>query len=146
MNKKGFIRTLEAVVSIILIFTFIYFILPKQIAIETEIPENVQLSQKFVLEEILYNSAFRSCVFGTPVNTLLNGVNCKDINLCDIDSFIRQEIPVSYDYACEVCNQVATCIGEDIPFDKNVYANSIFLVKDPSTPKVLRIYVWEREI
>mgnify|MGYP001559941623 CR=1 FL=1 len=150
MDNKGFIRTLEAVVSIILIFSFIFFILPKQIEIETQIPENVQLSQAFILNEILYNSTFRDCIFGYNLNNL-EGVNCKLISSnpsCDINKFIGDEIPPSYEFACEVCNQVATCIGEDVPFDKNVYANSIFLVKDPlvNSPKVLRVYVWEREI
>jgi hypothetical protein len=151
MNKKGFIRTLEAVVAIILIFSFIFFILPKQIDIETRIPENVQLSQQFILNEIMYNSTFRDCIFDYNLQGE-TGTNCQAIsdasNNCDINTFITRQLPFNYDFACEVCNQVATCIGEDVPFDKSVYANSIFLVRDPpsNSPKVLRVYVWQKEI
>ncbi|HLD15317.1 MAG TPA: hypothetical protein VJB94_01935 [Candidatus Nanoarchaeia archaeon] len=151
VNKKGFIRTLEAVVAIILIFSFIFFILPKRAEVENRIPENVQSSQQFILNEILYNSTFRDCIFNYNLQDQA-GTNCQAISetnpSCDINLFIRKELPFNYDFACEVCNQVATCIGEDVPFDKSVYANSIFLVKDPlaNSPKVLRVYVWQKEI
>lgn len=132
MNNKGFIRTLEAVVAIILIFSFIYFVLPKKVPSLGDVPDNVRVAEDFIVREILYNSTFREQIFANP-----------DAGACrtDIDEFVRGTVPYGYNYACEVCNGAQTCIGADaVPYDKNVYANSIYLIRDQ--PKVLRVYMW----
>ncbi len=138
MNNKGFIKTLEAVVAIMLLFTFIYIILPKTIENSGTTPDNVKSVENFVIKEMLYNSSFRDCVFTA------NNDFCPTQGSCDIQGFLANKVPYGYDYACEICNQVQTCIpAEAIPFDRNIYVDSVYFIKE--TPKVLRIYLWEKE-
>ncbi len=135
MNKKGFIRTLEAIVAIVLIFSFIYFVLPKKAPAFGDVPDSVRVAEDFIVREILYNSDFRDLIFST-----------SDVGQCraDIDEFVREAVPYGYNYACETCSGAQTCIGADaVPFDRDVYANSVYLIRDQ--PKVLRVYMWTLE-
>ena len=142
MHKKGFIRTLEAVIAVMLILTFIYFILPKTIATEGDVPPQVKSAQDFIVRDILYDKSRRDDLFAANEGFCPGSVN----------GFVASLTPFSFAHACEICEQVQTCLDSAIvPFDRNVYVSSMYLVGlDTSTaepqvhPKVLRIYMWER--
>ena len=141
MHKKGFIRTLEAVIAVIIIFTFIYFILPKTISEAGDTPVQVKSSQDYIVSDILYDETRRADLFAAS-----QGV-CPG----SVQGFVGSLTPFGFANACEICEQVQTCIGPDaVPFDRNVYVNSIYLITlDAATnnpkPKVLRVYMWEQE-
>ena len=138
MNNKGFLKTLEAVVAIMLLFTFIYIILPKTVEHPGTTPENVKSIESFVVKEMLYNNSFRDCVFTA------NNDYCPNQGSCDIQGFIANRLPYGYQYTCEICDRVQTCIpAETIPFDRNIYVDSVYFIEDK--PKVMRIYFWEKE-
>src|SRR3989344_6836875 len=134
MHKKGFIRTLEAVIAVIIIFTFIYFILPKTISEAGDTPVQVKSSQDYIVSDILYDETRRADLFAAS-----QGV-CPG----SVQGFVGSLTPFGFANACEICEQVQLCIGPDaVPFDRNVYVNSIYLITlDAATnnpkPKVLR--------
>ncbi|MDO8628577.1 MAG: hypothetical protein Q7R56_02385 [Nanoarchaeota archaeon] len=137
-NKKGFIKTLEAVIAIILILTFIYYILPRATPEHPETPDNVRTAQNNIINELLYNNNYRECIFQTVNN------QCPNNPACDVQELINNNKPYGYDYACEVCDQVQSCTpAEQLPLDRNLYVNSIYLIKDQ--PRILRIYLWKKE-
>ena len=74
MNNKGFLRILEAVIAIIIIFMFTYYITPKDTEkIDVE-GEKIKLLQKTILNEISYNENFRDCILN---NNQGGWDNCK---------------------------------------------------------------------
>ncbi|HLD13045.1 MAG TPA: hypothetical protein VJB87_05665 [Candidatus Nanoarchaeia archaeon] len=138
MNNKGFIRTLESISAIILILAFIYFILPQATPQNTTTPQNVKTAQNNIINELLYNDNYRTCIFQA------NNGNCHDNNDCNLQELITENTPYGYEAACEICNQVQSCIpAEQLPLDKSLYVNSIYLIRDQ--PKILRVYLWEQE-
>ena len=141
MNKKAYIRTLEAVIAIILVLVFIFMVTPKTQKISEEVPVDVREAQKFILQEVLNNETLRNCVI-----SLEPPQNCKqDIFSCkNLDSFIKEHIPRNYDYNCEVCSTSASCINLNLPIDKSVYADDIFITNYPNKLRIVRLYLWRK--
>ena len=143
MNKKGFIRTMEAVISIILLFSFIFFMSYYRLPEANDVPFVVKNTHEFLFEEISYNNTLRDCVIEKA-----DDGNCAEYNAFGSDAcmglvskFIESNTPVGYQHACEICSSAVSCIQETLPIDRNVYANSLFLAATNS--KIMRIYFWE---
>ena len=132
VNKKGFIRTLEAVIAVVVVLTFIYVVILKAETPTGEVPFNIRDTQKFIFEEIALNDAHRNCIVSSSSGPCL----CTGIN-----QLIEGNKPAGYNYACEICNKAQSCANLDIPLDKSVYTDSIFIGKDKF--KILRVYFWE---
>ena len=138
MNKKGFGKTLEATLAILLILTFIFYFTPKQEPESTTLPENVAEAQAFILQQISTKTSLRDCVLNpTSVG------NCNKITgtCSNIESFVNANKPHGYQHRCEICPTASTCSG-NLPTDVSLYTDSIF-VSGPD-PKVVRIYFWEK--
>ncbi len=144
LNRRGFIKTLEAIIAVVFILSFIYFFTPKEQASRSSQPENIQKLFTVVFREVSLTPEWRSCV----EKTRYVGA-CKDIPQTDvsydclhvIDTFIQDHIPASYTYICELCDKAATCLQQPLPFDKSVYTDSIFIAHQPV--KIFRIYAWQ---
>lgn len=74
INKKGYLRMLEAIVAIVIIFGAVLVMMPKRQAQLAEMPADVDSTIKSVLEEAQTNEQFRTCL-------LLN----NNVNLTVID-------------------------------------------------------------
>lgn len=145
VNKKGFIRTLEAVIAIILILGFIFWVTPKVTEFEEEVPENIASSKEFIMNQILYDKDYSQCIaFATEGK-------CEDvlISVSDeckskiIDSLIKKNIPVGYDYSCEICSG-SWCGKANYPDDRSIYTNSIFVYRSDKNYNTIRIFIWKK--
>ncbi len=149
-NKKGFIRTLEAVIAIILILGFIFWITPKVVEFEEKVPENVANAKDFILNQILSEKEYSECVLfaseGECESVLSDSSegSCKDII---INELIEDNIPHGYSYHCEICSSSGSCTNlpePDKTLKKSVYTGSIFVYGSSTNYKVFRIYIWEK--
>lgn len=133
VNKKGFLRTLEAVVAIIIILALIVYLAPSK-KLETEIPSNVKEAKEFILKEILTNKTLRECIND-------NIGDCKTLCSERLKFFLDKSVPFGYDYGCEICVPSRQGCGElrEIQ-DKNVYSGVIYLNFD----KTFRLYLYEQ--
>ena len=68
VNKKGYIRTLEAIIAIVLIFAVIITILPKK-EITEKTPDDIDLTAKSILNEIQNNNLFRDYAIKMDIST-----------------------------------------------------------------------------
>ena len=136
MNKKGFGKTLEATIAIILILTFIFYFTPKPLSKEPSIPVNVMEAQSFILEQISTKDSFRDCLVQTAAVGKCETV-CRAVN-----NFIKHKDnkPFGYTAACEVCDSASTCYTDNLPINVSLYTDSVFLAG--KFPKVVRIYFW----
>lgn len=145
VNKKGFIRTLEAVIAIVLILGFIFYITPKVVEFEEKVPENVANAKEFILNQILFNKEYSSCIISA------GNENCETAITCDkneeIKKLFKDNVPYGYEYACEICSsdsQKKPCINlPEKTFEKSVYTNSIFIYKPTKDYNIMRIYIWK---
>ena len=136
--KKGFIKTLEAVIAVILIVSFLFYVINKSGVRESEVPKNIEEAQRFILNEISEDKEFRGCIID-------NFGGCKTGSGCvsDLNEFIKKNIPAGYDYECEICGQVESCV--DLPpetLKKSVYVKDSFIAAEQ--PKIFRLYIWRK--
>ncbi len=148
VGKKGFIRTLEAVLAIILLLTLIYTLTPEP-ELKFIKPTPVRQAHNAILTEISVNSTFRDCLINEiSVEGTINNANgiylgttishaCKD----EINAYISIYRPTNFVYLAELCSRAQSCLNSPLPVEKSIYAESIMLASD--NPKVFRIYFWE---
>ena len=138
VNKKGFIKTLEAVIAIILILGFVYAMTPKQEPKAEPTPLNIRDTQQFILNEVALNKTFRNCITSSPVSACDNGC------LQQINAFIDKNTPSGYENSCEVCARAISCSSNQLPLDRSIYTDSIFIGHTTSS-KIFRVYFWPTE-
>ena len=136
MNNKGFLRILEAVIAIIIIFMFTYYIMPKNTEKSDVEGDKIRLLQKTILDEIGYNEGFRDCILGrdgilwdtckVDITTYAEGLDKRyqgkiDIVECNINDTNCKQCEVSSNnvYVSEVFvsgygqkQRVTVCIGK----------------------------------
>ncbi len=146
MNKKGFIRTLEALISILLLLGFILYLFSgKSTNIETT-PEIVESANNNIINEFLYNPTFRTCFsntnnYGLCSNVLVDvdNIKCKE----EINNFIVKSVPIGYSHDCEICNTAKSCSNIRAPKEKSVYPNSGFIYSEKNKEgRIVRIYIY----
>lgn len=149
MRKKGFIRTFEAVIAIIILLSTIYILTPK-INVDIGTPNLVEQAHIAIFSEVLYNNNFRDCIVNqiTTEGALNNaegsyaGYLINESCTSSITNFIDIHRPKGYVYLAEVCDKSESCLDDDLPVEKSIYVESVMLASN--TPKLLRIYFWER--
>ena len=142
MNKKGFAKTLEAGIAVILVLVFIYYVLPKQTPEGTmlRVPEQVKTTQSFILQEISTKENLRNCALYAATTG-----KCEDIPCQNIVSLINSNTPPGYTSACEICATANTCAANlNLPTDVSLYTDSVFL-SERTTSKVVRLYFWRKQ-
>lgn len=139
MNNKGFLRTLEAVIAVIIVLSLILFLTPTKISDVGDVPGTVAESQKIIVEEISLNETYRKCVLDNKDRSCIG----MDYPCDGVENFVRVNTPAGYEYNCEICDSSVSCVENlHIPVDKTVYAKDIFISGKPS--RVFRVYLWER--
>ncbi len=164
MNKKGFIRTIEAVIAILVLLGLVLFIFGDKPTEIKKTPEVVESALSFITSEFLYNELFRNCFSNLNLDTnnggecesKLSSVNIGNVNCktAIVDQFLRNvdrgpfmSIPTGYDFKCEVCKTTRSCETFTFPEDKSVYPKSVFIYKskdDKEEARVVRIYLFEK--
>lgn len=149
VGKQGFIRTLEAVIAILLVLGFLLFILPRRpVLAEPTIPESVDSARTFILREFLTNPEIRDCIKlisiaggGGPST----GMNCLDTACADpVRNLLDKHKVSGFEYFCEVCNNIAPCT--QLPrqtMEKSVYPGAVFIYFATDNIKYVRIYFWK---
>ncbi len=134
MNKQGFIRTLEAVIAVVIVLGIMLSLAPAKQP-ETDTPANLKQAQAFILNHIVTNENFRNCIM-----TVTAYGECS-ASCTIVDSFVNTNAPKGYAYRCEICGSASTC-SSPLPLDKSLYTDSRFIATDPA--KVIRLVFWER--
>ena len=140
-GKKGFIRTVEAVIAIILLLGLILFIFSDNNEILSRTPAAVKDANSYIINEFLHDNTFRNCFS----NADEGNCNEKLDNFCrdTVNDFISKSIPPGYSYACEVCKTSKSCSNLNIPQDKSVYPKSGFIYSElKKEGRIIRVYIF----
>ena len=138
MNKKGFIRVLEAVFAIMLIMGAVLIIVSNNLQ-TSDISEEVYEKQRYILDIISNNETMRNEII-SPDEDLTSLEQLTETN-----DFIKKTMPSSWKYSGCVISVERIC-SPDVPDDKELYVSetiiSSSLKKDYSTAKKLRLFIW----
>lgn len=150
MEKRGFIKTLEAVLATMIVFIFIFTMGQKGDSVNSS-AEAMRNIQEGLLTGISQNDAFRSCITQSPKPSLLfigTGAEqdtCKKENL---KGYITDSLPSRFvksgdeRYKLLVCD-VNDCTLPSLEGDY-VYTSAVIISSDSRDykPRILRIWMW----
>lgn len=160
MNKRGFIRTLEAVVAIIIVFLFIYYA-GRSSDKDERFVQGIKSLEESILNDISKNDGFRDCIVSSDVNafnelagkSVSNCMNQKHENQCakGIDCYIEGSLPLKYknNYAFTICSPTDSggcSIPGSIGKSKEVYTSAVIISSSLNnkeySPRVLRMWLY----
>ena len=171
VNRRGYLRTLEAIVAVLIIFGFLLFIFPKTDRIEGQMPHELDSLADAMLEEIENNDKFRKCVLADVGAEVIEGEDGFESGAVCVNGFIKTLLPPFsvWGYAFSISDGETTFYYEPIedgvrsdnvgvlPDDKSVFTKSVFVSVDDVAAfpyeldqedlgeyKTFNIYFWEK--
>ncbi|MBT4334289.1 hypothetical protein HOD61_00535 [archaeon] len=127
MNKKAYMKTLEAIIAIVLFLGVITILLSSNKEIETGVPQDMVLIQDTILNTIQEN------------NTLRNyAILLSDFN---IDSFISSSIPVGIGYNFTLCDDISSGGYPTSTESEKLYADSLIIVEGEDIA-IINLILW----
>lgn len=146
-NKKGYLRMLEAIIAVIIIFGAVLTMLPRKQVQLAEMPAEVDSTLKSVLEEAQTNEQFRTCLL------LNNDASIQDPKIsnnlfksnkeCLKDS-LNDALPIftQWAYGFSICPLIGDCVdypGEGRNLAKNIYTKSTVISVPDAVTKPFRV-------
>jgi hypothetical protein len=125
LNKKGYMKTAEAVIAIAITFSVLTSFLGHRTSTETSaLPENV-------LDALKNDVDFRSCV--------------ESKNALCINQSIDNLIPDNYDFAFNLSEDPNAIVSEGLP-SKRVYANALLITGNITNSDIMtiRVFYWSK--
>ena len=163
MNKRGFLRTLEAILAVVIVFLFIYYAGRGSGDKDARYVQGVKSLQESILDEISKNDDFRECIVSSEMNKFnvdaekFEASNCidqpeyKDKCVEKIDCYIEGSLPPRYrdKYAFTICslNEIGSCsLPGSIGKSKEVYTSAVIISSSLNDgkygPRILRIWLY----
>ncbi len=159
MNKRGFIRTLEAVLAIIIVFLFIFYAGKSKDGDERFV-QGIRSLQESILDEISKNDEFRECIVSSDINgfnqiaeqEVSNCINQpQEPSLCakEVDCYIEGSLPPRYreKYAFTICSpsDPGSCTLPTISGGE-VYTSAVIISSSLNDgkygPRILRMWLY----
>jgi hypothetical protein len=131
MDKKGFMKTLEALVAVVILTVFLVYVAVRIDRDQPEAPDDIKLVQDTVMSKISENEFYRNCTI-------------KDDRDC-VNLLINSTIPLNLNYTFKICPSI-NCDLPDLPEDIEIYADSLILSStlDEKDITVLNLYIWRK--
>jgi len=131
MNKRGWLRIVEAFLAVLIILSAVLIIMSKQDVVEDS-SDNIAEVQNKILEIISKNDILRGEILAEDKTGVI-----AEISLM---------LPKNLNFTIGICKVNDACGSEGIPYDKSVYTKEILITSTLSKyePKKLRLFVWER--
>lgn len=142
VNKKGYIKTLEAVIAIVIILIFTFAVTPKPQP-SYALPSSVENAQQYILEEIAGNEEIRIAIMAADMDNLPTSEAYGLIN-----DIVSANMPTGFDYAIGICEESACAetIDRPLPADKSIYTAEEMIGSggDGQTPRIVRLWMWRK--
>lgn len=143
MNKKGYMKTLEAVFAIIIFLIALFGVLALQSHREDLKPQEIELLQDTILNEIEYNGNYRLEILDNVYPNPSTNVN----------NFIESSLSNNLDYETVICDDSTNCPSpesQDYLDAKKVYADGLIISGKNTllvdTTKLFVLFLWNKEV
>lgn len=147
MNKRGWLKIVEAFVAIILIMAIVLVVVNNNANSKKEVASGLFKDMEMkILKDIQLNNTLRQDILDAPVNTEINDSGFPS----RVRTRVLSGIPSYVSCTAKICAPSDLCIltnervrelGAD---EKNVYAESILITSTLQNfnPKVLKLFCW----
>lgn len=147
LNKKGWLRIVEAFTSIMLI-TGVLIILAESSRLETQIfSAQVYDSEHAILREIQLDSQLRSEILSVSSSSPQTEWNDFEANnLGSVKSRIESKTPSHLECVAKLCGIFEACVSNLSPAEKDIFVQSVFISANISgyNPKKLNLFCWNK--
>jgi hypothetical protein len=140
VNKRGWMRVLEATVAILIISSVLIIIYSEQPK-RVDLSEEISNLQKSILNEMASDNNLRSHVLNSEVSP----------NYDMLLLYIEGKIPSQLNFSLKICDlsEVSCKLDEEVfktLIDKEVFVEEVIISTDLSTynPKKVRLFVWSK--
>ncbi len=167
MNKRSWIKVVEAFIAILIISAAIIFFSTRDKA--PNINEQVYVKQKAILDIISNNDEFRNEIIGIDLSTKSN--KCEEINKgseegnnddandkYEFIKFIEKSIPQYWEFTTNIC-EIDKIGNTGTPIDREVYVTETIITanysdygfrspgsEDEKIPRKIRLFIWAKEL
>lgn len=143
VNTKGYIKTLEAVIAIVIILIFTFAVTPKPEP-SYQLPSSVENAQNYILEEIERNDTLRQNIMDADLP-----IGSDSPISISLSTIVNSNMPTGYGYITEICNNTV-CMTELPPeaTGSSVYTAEAMIGSDgvvDTTPRIVRIWMWRKQ-
>ena len=146
VNRKGFIKIVEASIAILVIFAVIIILVSRDNIKRTE-----DLSKIIppMLEEIALNNNLRKKVLSYDILENPENAEANRVIIEELEDFVMIRVRAGINYRLRICKTDELCpIGENYPLNKDgIYAVeriiSSDLDRDEFSPWKVKIFLWK---
>ena len=140
VNNKGYLRTLEALISVIALLALLLFIIPREVP-EKETPDIIKSSHNYFLNTVVYSEKHRNCILNAPLaidkcnrikceycGQISSSIECDDL----IDNLLYTANAPGLETKCIICETNPldrSCLlpGADTLPETDIYVDSALL-------------------
>ena len=135
MNKKAWLRIVEAFIAVLIILGVILYIMSIS-SPKNDISPAVYEKEKYILDFVSKNEQLRERVLTTPL----------DDSSPVINNAIKEMISSSWDFETKVCSLDSVCGSVRAPGDREIYSSEIVVTSSNNRYELrkLRLFIWEK--
>lgn len=135
INKKGWIRITEAVVAILIMASVLIVLYTNEVP-QISYSEYVYELQVRLLTDVADNPVLRNATLYSNETYIQEALR----------NYFRDSIPSNFNYSILVCNLSVVCnyaldVSQEIYVEERIISSNL----ERYDPKLLRLYVWEKE-
>ncbi|MBS3107885.1 hypothetical protein J4468_03110 [Candidatus Woesearchaeota archaeon] len=137
LKKNGYLRTVEAVIAMLLVFGVIVYTAPKIIIDESEVPSVLKTAQEAIFDELTYNETIRKQILLYP-----DDESTKEM----VNNSIVSKMPGGFEFNSLITRDFEQSIST-WPIDRTVYVKDMMISSNLDTtafPIVVRVYMWRK--
>jgi hypothetical protein len=127
MNKKAYLKTLEAIIAIVLFLVVITALLTSDKDVDPSVPSDIVLIQDTILNTIQENNTLRGYAI--------------DIDWDNINTSISSSIPVGIGYNFTLCDDPNSCSIPTTTESEQLYADSLIIVEETDVA-IINLILW----
>lgn len=145
VDRKGFIKIVEASIAILLIFAVIIILVGRNNIKKTE---DLSKDIPAILEEIAVNNNLRKEVLNYDIDKSKSDPANRAV-ITNIEDFVKTRVRPGINYTVEICKTDDECtIGETYPQSRDgVYAGERIISSEPGrskiSPRKVKIFLWK---
>ncbi len=138
-NKRGWVKILEAFISIVLLIGLLFIIINSK-SLNLEEDKNIVEKESEILEAIQIESQYRNQIFSIT-DLPINSTNSSFPS--NITDYLSSTSPAGYNCVLKICFPNNNCEVED-NLKKSIYVRDtiVFSNKEIYSPRILKIYCY----
>lgn len=143
-NKRGWIRIVEAFLSVLLITVVLIIVVNQQSAQKNDPSSKMYDYEIYIIRGLEFNDTIRNEIVSIS-NSILPLTSGQSAFPQDVINQIANATPSSLLCAAQICNTNSICnFGQKI--DRDVYAQRVFITSSLQSysPKQLKIFCWSK--